>query len=92
MPLSATESNGGRVGQLIHLRGGHHAAALHGRGRCRPTPLGSIAGGRHGAFDRSGRLAGVATGAPDASGDGTFPVMSATEALGVAEQLLGEQR
>jgi hypothetical protein len=91
VPLSATESSDTRVGQLIHLAEATTPPHFTVEADADPPPSGaSLAGGM--VFDRSGRLAGVATGAPDASGDGTFRVMSATEALGVAEQLLGEQR
>jgi S1-C subfamily serine protease len=89
--LSATETPDSRVGQLINLTDTstpeHFTVAPDAD---LPASGTSLAGGM--VFDRSGRLAGVATQDPGASGGGTFRVMSATEAIGVAEQLLGDRR
>ena len=89
--LTARAAPAGRVGELIDLtRTRSPRSYLASVDDDPPPSQASLAGGM--VFDRSGRLAGVVTGVPAGATESTVRVLSADDAVEVAEELLAEQR
>lgn len=89
--LSARATSTARVGQLIDLTVTPAPRQFLATVSDDPAPsAAALTGGM--VFDRSGRLAGVVTDVPSDTNATTVRVLSADDAVGVAEDLLGQQR